>query len=326
MFDTQLTPEEEAQFGEWRKKNVDPRDTGEDYDLRGAFKAGLTPGADGHWPDTYKKPNHPTFSDESIYSSLVGTRPGHWENNEKYIPFDSESNGSQTLGKGNKMDLSSFMGSGFGNTGDIGGSDYGSLTGQPSSGTPELSGMAKLARVLQAGGSDARAQELRDSVKKDLPGLLGRHLQGMKIQQGKSPKDLVEEQLNQGHFKVANDRHSVWKTAVYNKMPALEPTFQVAGMDSTNFGGTNISDKAEVRNLAGAAQLKELKAQEIAAGQPGGPPRVKAKTTDEVIQHSDAMCTDVEKKKRLGVGSNETMAQRQAREKREADEWANSFK
>ena len=90
-FDTPLHPQEEVAFQQWfanNKKlgNIHPQDMGQDYDMRGAFKAGLQPGPDKHWPDTFKKPNHPTFSDESIYSSLAGTKPGSWKG-EQYIPF-----------------------------------------------------------------------------------------------------------------------------------------------------------------------------------------------------------------------------------------------
>lgn len=37
-----------------------------------------------HFPDTYKRPTHPTFSDESIYS-VPGNEGGHWIG-ERYIP------------------------------------------------------------------------------------------------------------------------------------------------------------------------------------------------------------------------------------------------
>lgn len=77
-YDTNLSAADEARFKDWKQKYA-PRDTGEDYDLRGAFKAGLKPDPkSGHWPDTYKKPIHPTFSNESQYA---GNRPdlsGHW--------------------------------------------------------------------------------------------------------------------------------------------------------------------------------------------------------------------------------------------------------
>ena len=40
-----------------------------DYDIRGAYDAGLNraPGPEGHFPDTFKYPWHPTFSDQSQY-------------------------------------------------------------------------------------------------------------------------------------------------------------------------------------------------------------------------------------------------------------------
>lgn len=84
-FDTVLKPEEEVEFAKWKKKFA-PKDSGEDYDFRGAFKAGLKPDPDtGHWPDTYKKPNHPTFSDQSIYAKEAPDQAGSWEG-ENYIP------------------------------------------------------------------------------------------------------------------------------------------------------------------------------------------------------------------------------------------------
>jgi len=81
-YDTRLAPDEETQFQGW-KQTYAPNDSGQDYDLRGAFKAGLEPDpATGHWPDTYKKPNHPTFSNESQYADYG--QPGSWRG-EKFI-------------------------------------------------------------------------------------------------------------------------------------------------------------------------------------------------------------------------------------------------
>lgn len=52
--------------------------TPDDYDYAAAKKAGVKPDANGHWPDTYKKPNHITFSDESVYHSPQ-TPGGSWK-------------------------------------------------------------------------------------------------------------------------------------------------------------------------------------------------------------------------------------------------------
>jgi hypothetical protein len=73
-YDTRLSPDEEAKFQAWRSKlPPDLQNTG-DYDLRGAFRANAKEAANGHLPDTFKKPNHMTFSAESQYSTP--DRPG----------------------------------------------------------------------------------------------------------------------------------------------------------------------------------------------------------------------------------------------------------
>jgi hypothetical protein len=77
-FNTALAPDEETQFQAWKAQYA-PQDSGVDYDLRGAFKAGLTPDpTSGHWPDTFKKPNHPTFSNQSKYAAIMPERAGRW--------------------------------------------------------------------------------------------------------------------------------------------------------------------------------------------------------------------------------------------------------
>lgn len=84
-FDTPLTPQQEAMFEVW-KRQFAPKDSGWDYDLRGAFVEGLRPDAKtGHWPDKFKKPNHPTFSNESQYAPIRPDLAGSWQG-ETYIP------------------------------------------------------------------------------------------------------------------------------------------------------------------------------------------------------------------------------------------------
>lgn len=84
-YNTPLPPDREEEFRAWKAKYA-PTDSGVDYDLPGAFLAGVTPGEDGHWPDTFKKPNHPTFSDESIYAVDAPDLAGHWDEGGVYIP------------------------------------------------------------------------------------------------------------------------------------------------------------------------------------------------------------------------------------------------
>lgn len=64
-------------FEEWKQKNA-PHDSGDDYDLDGAYAAGESPVADGHWSDRFKKPNHETFSNESQYADYEPGKAGSW--------------------------------------------------------------------------------------------------------------------------------------------------------------------------------------------------------------------------------------------------------
>lgn len=75
QYNTKLAPADEAQF---LKQFPDPRDW-QDYDMRGAWQAGITAEANGHYPDTYKKPSHPTFSDQSQYHGVDGHYGGTWQ-------------------------------------------------------------------------------------------------------------------------------------------------------------------------------------------------------------------------------------------------------
>lgn len=69
-FDTKLGTDDEQKFQKWKAQYA-PNDDGSDYDLRGAFQSGITPDAErGHFPDTFKKPNHPTFSTESKWNGF----------------------------------------------------------------------------------------------------------------------------------------------------------------------------------------------------------------------------------------------------------------
>lgn len=88
-YETSLTPQEEQAFAQWKQQYA-PRDSGQDYDLRGAFKAGLQPDPQtGHWSDQFKKPNHPTFSNLSQYAvGADAAKAGSW-NGDQFIPPQS---------------------------------------------------------------------------------------------------------------------------------------------------------------------------------------------------------------------------------------------
>lgn len=84
-YNTKLSPENEAKFNRWvaaqsklRGRDMSNDDT--DYDLRGYWlNGGHKDQGQGHMPDTYKKPNHPTFSNESIYHGAPDPRGGKFD-------------------------------------------------------------------------------------------------------------------------------------------------------------------------------------------------------------------------------------------------------
>lgn len=74
QYNTKLTPEQETSFQAWMKESSkkEGRDTFKDlydYDMRGAWLHNAQAAANGHLPDTWKKPNEPTFSTQSQYST-----------------------------------------------------------------------------------------------------------------------------------------------------------------------------------------------------------------------------------------------------------------
>lgn len=75
-YNTPLSPAEEAAFQQWAARSGKTKDL-YDYDLRGAWKHNAQAAGNGHLPDNWKKPNHPTFSDQSIYHGPY-TPGGTW--------------------------------------------------------------------------------------------------------------------------------------------------------------------------------------------------------------------------------------------------------
>jgi hypothetical protein len=84
-YNTPLSFDEELKFQKHKAK-YSPQDSGEDYDERGAWLGGQvadqTKGE--HGQDIWKKPNHPTFSDESQYAGHG--KPGKWLPEGGYVP------------------------------------------------------------------------------------------------------------------------------------------------------------------------------------------------------------------------------------------------
>jgi hypothetical protein len=75
QYNTPLTEKEQPQFDKWADKmqevtGRDVRKDTRDYDIQGFWKYGDRKVDErGHMSDLGKKPNHPTFSNESIHST-----------------------------------------------------------------------------------------------------------------------------------------------------------------------------------------------------------------------------------------------------------------
>ena len=104
-YNTKLSPPEEAKFRQWVQamsaaKGRDFAQDAFDYDIRGLYKklgdtalAVAQQGQDVHFEDTFKKPNHPTFSTQSQYSGQNGFEGGRWtktaDGKDQYTPSES---------------------------------------------------------------------------------------------------------------------------------------------------------------------------------------------------------------------------------------------
>lgn len=92
LFNTPLSAADEAAFQQWAAQNPRLGNT-YDYDARGFWKAGAQQADNGHGSDQFKKPNHPTFSDQSQYSGVEGMTGGQWvQNGPKWTFVTSPTN------------------------------------------------------------------------------------------------------------------------------------------------------------------------------------------------------------------------------------------
>ena len=92
-FNTQLTPDQEAAYQAWgqqealRRGGRNPASDVYDYDMRGFWKSGQSFADNGHAGDKYKKPNHPTFSNQSQYHGVDGHQGGTWGGGQNGQPW-----------------------------------------------------------------------------------------------------------------------------------------------------------------------------------------------------------------------------------------------
>jgi len=83
QYNTPIPKEKQKAFDDWiiqttRKQGRNPLNDRYDYDVNGFFLSGAAQAANGHGSDQFKKPNHPTFSNESIYHGVDGNYGGKW--------------------------------------------------------------------------------------------------------------------------------------------------------------------------------------------------------------------------------------------------------
>ena len=101
QYNTQLDPKSEQMFRNWSARSGKSKDLF-DYDVRGAFKAGELAKPGQHGTDRWKKPNHPTFSNESVYhsdktpgGSWTSDKAGKWSFNAS--PLNVQMHGADGL-------------------------------------------------------------------------------------------------------------------------------------------------------------------------------------------------------------------------------------
>jgi len=83
-YNTALSPTDEARYQAWGQAQAaqnggrNPAADVYDYDMRGFWQSGQSFADNGHAGDAFKKPNHPTFSDQSRYHGVDGHQGGSW--------------------------------------------------------------------------------------------------------------------------------------------------------------------------------------------------------------------------------------------------------
>jgi hypothetical protein len=83
QYNTPVPPEKQPAFNQWvaaqtQATGKNPLHDRYDYDVTGDWLAGAGRDERGHGSDQFKKPNHPTFSDQSQYHGKDGYAGGHW--------------------------------------------------------------------------------------------------------------------------------------------------------------------------------------------------------------------------------------------------------
>lgn len=93
---TGLTPLQDSTYQSWKGRLPQPLQYEGDYDLKRLWleNPGTRPSSNMHFPDRYKLPNHPTFSNESMYFNPSNQyMAGSWQETDSswnYNPYNSQ--------------------------------------------------------------------------------------------------------------------------------------------------------------------------------------------------------------------------------------------
>lgn len=93
---TDLSPQQDSVYNQWKSRLPKNLQYEGDYNLKQLWldNPGIRPSSNMHFPDTYKMPNHPTFSDQSMYFNPSNQyMAGHWNETDSsfnYIPYNPQ--------------------------------------------------------------------------------------------------------------------------------------------------------------------------------------------------------------------------------------------
>lgn len=96
MPHTNLTPKQDSMYQGWRSKLPQNLQYEGNYDLKRLWmeNPGTIPSSNMHFPDRYKLPNHPTFSNESMYFNPSNQyMAGQWKETDSswnYTPYNTK--------------------------------------------------------------------------------------------------------------------------------------------------------------------------------------------------------------------------------------------
>lgn len=211
---TELPAKDEKKYQEWMNKqgftsengfNVDDKLNGTDYDYRGFWKetGGKSLKEGEHLPDTYKLPNHPTFSNESKYANDDNKNyQGKWDG-DKYVPFNADykkKRDGEGAGGNEPQKLMKHLTIDASNSSEVGGD-----------GTPEPD--------RQAGGKTTFKEDLKEMAspflnKRDNPvrNLFGKLFSNVKRPAGYNDDTVTPVQIFEGGFNTITGKDEpAWK-------------------------------------------------------------------------------------------------------------------